>query len=85
MKLAEYRLGDRTYLFDTENVPAGAELVTNDVAVEPVNLFPDQTDVSSGEETPLTETEVEADKNAAEAKAKPKPANKQAPATDNKE
>lgn len=42
MKLAEYKLNGSTYLFDMEDVPEGAELVTEDVTTKAVVLFADQ-------------------------------------------
>lgn len=48
MALKEYRLHGHTYLFDSEDVPEGAELVGDQRTPKPVVLFPDQADRKRG-------------------------------------
>lgn len=56
MALAEYELNGFTYLFDVDHVPNGATLVTQDIAVADVTLFPDQ--ITPAAEEPKAEPET---------------------------
>jgi hypothetical protein len=78
MALSEYRVGDRTYLFDEKDVPEGAELVAEEVAAEPVVLFHDQTKAEpEGDKAAGEVVDKKADVTPAN-KAGRKPADKQA-------